>query len=217
MKFCRSCNVYLNNENKQCPLCGKESVDKAKVSNVQAYDNFNKKNILDLKEKITSFLCLFLMLCLIVLNVILYDKVQNLFCIYSSILLLVLRSVTKYNKKNLSTNLLRIHLSLFCVMYLLDLFIFKNNIVLTYILPATTIAMLLTMFFITRKKELYQDYFGNIIIHIIVAFVPIILFLTNIVNNVIPSTICLVIGVVSLFICIFKKDTKIELKKRLHI
>lgn len=217
MKFCRSCNVYLNNENKQCPLCSKESVDKAKVSNVQAYDDFNKKNKLDLKEKIASFLCLFLMLCLIVFNVILYDKVQNLFCIYSSILLLVIRSATKYNKKNLSTNLLRIHLSLFCVMYLLDLFIFKNNIVLTYILPITTIVMLLTMFFITRKKELYQDYFGNIVIHIIICFVPIILFLTNVVSNIIPSIICLVVGIVSLFICLIKKDTKIELKKRLHI
>ncbi|MFI3330168.1 MAG: DUF6320 domain-containing protein [bacterium] len=217
MKFCRNCNVYLNSEDITCPLCDKESMDKSKVANVQGYEGFPKRSNLDLKESLINFAALFLCLCTIVLNVSLYSSFNSLFSIYMIIIILILKKHLMFNKNNLSNKILSTHIVFLCLAFLMDTFILENNISLEYVLPISSSIVLITLFFLGRKEK-YQDYFGNIVFHLVLCFIPMILyFSTTIVTNSILSFVSLLIGLISMLVCIVKKETKNELKKRLHL
>lgn len=220
MKYCCNCNVYLNSSKSECLLCDSEITASDKKENVQNYLDFPKRKSTDKIEFLIKIIMLYFCKCLVVLNFVSFAIFDNLFSIPACILIFGLHGLLEnvFNKKNFSHNLFMVNLTVFSFTYLMDLFILSGEITLTYVLPIMTILMLVLLFFVVKNSNSYQDYFNNILIHILLSFVPFFLyFKTDGLTTVVPAAIAFVLGVISLVICLFRKDTIIELKKRLHM
>ncbi len=229
MKYCNSCNMYINSNSLQCPLCYKKTTDNTKTQIVQDYPKYSvvkvKNNKLELFINTTLILAT---LISILLNIIFYCKKESLWCVLATVVFIsiwLLSRLVLFSKRNLSLKLSLFQTSLLFIMiaydYLYSSEQFKYWSITYAIAFVASIGLISIVCVVITKRDTYPDYFGNIILNIFGLLVPIILYFTipTFITNVIPAIIAFIVAVltiISLFI-FPTKTTKDEILKRLHI
>ncbi len=228
MKYCRNCNVLLSTEDDTCLLCYKKITTHNDDYNSQEYPKYFELSKENKKLQTMFFISGVLFgLVAIGLNLWFYKSFSfnwSLLVCFCSFLLWVAMRLVIFSQKNLSLKLMGTHLTLFWLLLIIDYFFASEGFEywsLTYASPFLSVVFLtITLIIVISKIEAYPDYFGNIILHILFLFTPMILyFSTNVITTIIPAVIAMVIGLITLagvFILPSSK-TQEEIKKRLHI
>lgn len=211
MKYCRSCNVYFNNDNVKCTFCNDECTDETSNVNVQNYKEFTQKENIDKKELMYKVVAYIVCLISIIFNVLMYKTTPVIFSVYVCVIALSCYGILK---NNLSNNLIYYHLCILSISQLLDMYIFDNPITVIYVIPVVSVTFLLTLL---TTKGMFNDAFSCIILDIVLSIIPFILLLEDGMANKIPAYLSLGSGVLATIYVVTNKNTKNEIEKRIHI
>ncbi len=211
MKYCPSCNIYFNSDSNNCSFCNSECTNSKDVVNVQKYKDFTEKVDYDKRDKNYKLITILVCLITIISNVLMYKTNTQIFASYVCIIAV---SICCIAINNMSNKLIYYHCIFYAISKLLDLYIFKTPITIVYSLPIISITFLLTIF---TSKGMYKDAFGIIVFDIVLCFIPYIILSENYNTTKIPAYCSMIFGIIAIIILISKKETLIEIKKRLHL
>lgn len=232
MKYCPKCKINVNTERKLCPLCFHVLNEIEKEKEYQEYPKYhedNKPN--EIVLRIALYIFVVAVIASSIINIIEMEK-NNTFndigswwsvmVIGSAIYIYSFIMIMFKTRRNLSIRLMRHLFLISAFMICINLVSNKNDLwALDYLVPffiSSTLITLIMMVFI--KPKLYRDYLVTLIWISIIAIIPIILWATTSLINVLwPSIVsCSIGGLILLGIFIFpQKATKEEMQKRLHL
>ncbi|MFA5542416.1 MAG: DUF6320 domain-containing protein [Bacilli bacterium] len=222
MKKCSKCKVEVNTIRKTCPLCGQFLENPDKEEFTQIYPTYvNEAKKIDLFLRILLFISVTVMATVLLINFLTYDGVSwSLYVVIGVVYAWILWRSTIKSKRNVASRLLVQMIALSLTVYGIEEISNTGNWALDYIIPficvATTLSIVILIF---SKKMLYSDYLFYLLLSIIIGFVPLILYLTQIINVLWPSiTAAGVSSITTLGMIIFAdRATKDELKRRFHL
>lgn len=227
MKYCKNCNVLINNEKETCFLCNNEVENSNKEYNVQDYPKYSSVNENMLLPLIFAIISSIFGVIAIILNLLLYDKFSfawSLGVCFSSFMIWVALRLVIFSHKNLTLRLTLAHITVFWLLIFIDLAFSSVNVKywsITYASPIiSAIFLTSTLIIVFTRKNSYPDYFGNLLLNVLFLITPLILcFSVGVVNTLIPSTISAVLGILTLLLMFVlpSNKTREEIKKRLHI
>ncbi len=229
MKYCSSCNIFLNDEKEKCSLCDKVATNKIKKSNKQEYPKLINRSKLNKRLDETIFgICVLLNIIFIILNFITYDAYSFSWSILTFVLSTIFYLFLKFSffsVKSISIKLFFIQSVITTIFMVLDITTSVEVLKywsFTYVVPFLGASfMIVTLSILMARKGAYQDYFGNILLNIIILLTPITVYFVypNLITSVYPSIFSTVISILSfiLIVVIPSKSTKEEIKKRIHI
>lgn len=222
MKRCNKCNLNVNSHRKTCPLCGQILENPNKETPPMLYPPYNG-NIkrINLFLRILMFVSLVTIFISLLINFLTTPK--DLWSIYVIIGVFygwVLLRSTIMSKSNVALRLIVQMVALSIVVWGIQENSHSGNWALDYVIPCIGILTTLSIIIIIMSKPMkYSDYLFYLLIAVLIGFVPIILYFTEIVTVLWPSIAAAGLSIVTILGMIFFADraTKDELKKRFHL
>lgn len=210
MKKCNSCNIEFNIESNICPLCQNELI--GNNSEVTFPKNvWLKTNSLILKIILFITLVTIILIGFITKNIKITLIVSlGLFSNY-----VIVYFILK-NYKNIYRMLGKYGL-LIIVLLILWYILTKSKIITNYIIPSVCLLELLINLIIgiILRKNYLVKYSEQILLNIMLLFVPTLLVKLNLTTNNILAHICTICSIITIlyFLIFFFEDIKYELKK----
>ncbi len=222
MKKCSKCKVEVNTIRKTCPLCGQFLENPEKEEFIELYPAYvNETKKINIFLRILLFISITVISVSLLVNLLTYDGVYwSFYVIIGVIYAWILWRSTIKSQRNVASRLLIQMITLSLMVYGIEEISKSGNWALDYIIPfictATTLSIIIL---IISKKMRYSDYLFYLLLSIIIGFVPLVLYLTKIIDVLWPSiTAAGVSSITTLGMIIFAdRATKDELKRRLHL
>ena len=223
MKKCLKCNLEVNSVRKTCPLCLSilESDEK------QYEKHYPSPKFLPIKKnlvlRILAFLSIIGIFASIVINYMTYKKGDNLWSvivIFNIAYFWLLVKSTFRKEGNIPVRLVIQTIAISLLLIVIDFFGGDKGWAINYAVPFVIMASLLSIVSLSiGSKQRYVNHFPHIITAILLGFIPIILYMFDLVDVPWPSLAAAFLSFVTIIgIVIFgDKDTKEEIKKRFHI
>ncbi len=224
MKYCRNCNLKINNKHDKCLFCGSslEVIDDEYLSSFPTKKP--KAYYIDRVKKIILFSLLILILVSGLLNYYLFKDREYWFLVsFSSIYVYFVSSISLNFSKGIVAKISNI--SILTSLEVIGVFLFFNldfkGICLTYVFPGICLISLISMviiYLLTKGKHVH-DQLIYIFINSVYGFIPFILVLFKVIEVTFVSSITSMIALLILiaFLIFVDKDSKDELKRRFHI
>ncbi|MDD3999791.1 MAG: DUF6320 domain-containing protein [Bacilli bacterium] len=224
MKKCNSCNLKFETKRKSCPLCF-ETLQSLSEDIVQpAYPKLEKEphkyNVL---LRISTFLTILAIFASILINLFTYKQFRSLWSIIVILGVLyfwVLLRSTFRAKNNVPMRLVIQMLMLSILVIGIDSVTGFKRWSLNYVIPFLSMASLLAIISVLIGSLVrFAEYLLYLLAAIILGFIPIILWLVNLIDVLWPSLAAASLSFVTIIgmIVFADKETKEELKKRFHI
>ncbi len=225
MKKCTKCSLEVNSTRKTCPLClsileddGGEYIKKYPVP-------LNEPAKKSLFLRILSFLSIVAIFVTVVVNLMTYKEGGtwwSIIVVFNIGYFWLLIKSTFRKKGNVALRLVFQTLAISIVTYVIDYFTSQNfhGWAINYVFPFITMASLLSISALTLgSKRRYVNYFIHIITSIALCLIPIILYWVGLITVSWPAISSAMLAFSSLvaIVILGDKDTKEEIKKRLHI
>lgn len=222
MKKCIKCNVAINSSRKTCPLCG-QLLDSAghEGENILYPRYESDQKSINLLLRILLYISILSILSTVLINFLTYQG--TLWSIYVVLGILygwILLRSTIMSRSNIAGRLLIQLVATSLVTYGIERVSNSENWALEYVVPFSCIVtMIAIVIIIIIKKMKYTDYISYLLLAVLISWVPLILYLTKIVEILWPSIAAAGVGVAIILGMIIFADTatKDELKKRFHI
>ncbi|MDO4546193.1 MAG: DUF6320 domain-containing protein [Bacillota bacterium] len=220
MRYCNKCNVSVRGDLKRCPLCqtplsgiDEEGYCYPKILTVYSqYRTFFK--ILTFATIVAAVACGAVNLILPHTGSWSLLVIVCLACFWGSMYLAVRQ------RKSLPKNITQqaLFVSIFCV--IIDLLTNWHGWSLSYALPSIFVVAMISMTVLARVMNIpAEEYLFCLILDIVFGFIPIIFYALNMLNQNIPSVICMSCSVICLAgIALFQgREIIHELAKRFHL
>ncbi|HHW99907.1 MAG TPA: hypothetical protein GX740_01205 [Acholeplasmataceae bacterium] len=223
MKRCNKCNLEVNSIRKTCPLCLSVLESDGQIY----YKKYPTPKIIPHKRslvlRILAFLSIVAIIACLIINVMTYKKSGTLWSIIVIFNIgyfwLLIKSTFK-KEGNVPIRLVIQTIAISLLLAVIDYFTDKSRWSVNYVIPFITMASLLSILSLSiGSKSRYINYFLHIITAVLLAFVPIILWLVKLATVLWPSLAAASLAAATLIgmIVIGDKETKEEIKKRFHI
>jgi hypothetical protein len=219
MKKCPKCLVEVKSNRRTCPLCGQ--MLEGEGSTHPTYPPYQPviKQV-NLMLRIILFITLVAGLTSLLINILTYvDTWWAGYVILGLIYMWIVIKSTILSRRNVAKKLLTQMITLSLIVIAIEKISKTSGWALDYVVPSicglTTIAIIIL---IMSKKMRFNDYLLYLITTVLISFVPMILYWSNVVAVLWPSVTAAGISVVTILGMIIFADTatKDELKKRFH-
>ena len=222
MRKCRNCNVYVDESQSTCPLCGAQLGEK--ITTPLSYPTYReKKSVWRFILKTATFLSIAAVMVCVFINIFTYSKIEMLWSLYVALGLFLAWGMSinwtsrrRFLPKKLFSTYL--HLSFFTVC--VDILSGFDMWSTTYVVPGLSIALVLTYLGIMMgSKRLYKKFFGYMMFSFFSTIIPVIINLLGFSEirwlSMLPLLIYL-LAVVGLFVFSGKR-MRSEMKKRFKL
>lgn len=219
MKKCPKCLVEVKSNRRTCPLCGQMLEGEGTTQpTYPSYQPITKQ--INLMLRIILFITLVAGLTSLLINVLTYvDTWWAAYVILGLIYMWIVIKSTILSHRNVAKKLLIQMIALSLIVIAVEKISKSSGWALDYVVPSicglTTIAIIIL---IMSKKMRYNDYLLYLLTTVLISFVPIILYWSDVVAVLWPSVTAAGISVVTILgmVIFADKATKDELKKRFH-
>ena len=223
MKQCQKCKVEVKTSRKTCPLCGQILTGNGTEVEIEElyphYEYQNKK--INIAQRIMLFLSIAAIFISVIINVLSYSgSLWSIYIVMGVLYAWILLRTTILSRQNIAGRLLIQLFALSVIIYSIELVSMSSGWALEYVVPFLCIATNLSLVIIILIKPMrYSDYISYLIIAIIISWIPLILYFTDIIDIAWPSVTSASLSLTTVLGMIIFADraTKDELKKRLHI
>lgn len=221
MQFCPKCKVSINGNKKCCPLCQGELSGESD-GDVGAYPfierpKYNKNALL----RIVSFAAIVSIVVCISINLMVPARVWwSLFATGGIVCGWIATSVGIVYKRKLFKNITWQLFILTTLAVLWDWVTEWRGWSIDYVLPCTCLASMLSMVILSKVMKIpVREYIVYFVLDAVYGIVPIIFFLTGVLNVVYPSVICVAASIVSISALILfqGKNMKEEMARKMHV
>ena len=218
MKKCDSCNIEFNTNENLCPLCQNILVGNSDEINFPSNIRYKTNSLI---LKILLFSSLTILLIFSFLEYILFKNLH--ISLYISLGLLTNYVIVYFILKNCN-NIFKIfnkHGIIVICLLIIWYMVTKSKIITNYIIPSVCLFELLFNFVVSiiLRKNYLVKYSTQILMNIILLFLPIILVLLKLTTNNILSYICSLSSIITILglLIFFYDDIKDELRKIFNI
>lgn len=221
MRYCKNCNIKVENNQKRCPLCLRY-LDDGTYEDSGSYPNYS----LDKYKKKNLFLRIILMLLVIatsvctLINVVSWNgKIWSLYVTFPCAYIWFSIKSTIVPRKNYGVKILlqliAISLLLFGIDMIDGVHSWSVNIVIPFLIVG---AIFLNTIIIYTVPMLWKDYIGYLFIIMFIGLIPIVFFVTNIIDILWPSAFSAMYTLLTLIGMFIFSDKKLknEFVKRFH-
>lgn len=221
MKYCNKCNVIIENDVENCPLCGKKTLKHKGNSELDfPIQTKIKEDVLRQSRRILTFIFVVLIGLNAILNIIFsYDLV---WAPYSFFLLLYVHMIIKtamFSYKNIGS-IVMINVYMLSIMsFIVDMLLGFSGWSIDFVMPLITLAGIMALvIFIFIKPTKFLNYFIYMLIIASFGITQIIFLLTNLVTVRTPTIIGSFISLITIIGMLIFGDRKArhELTKRFH-
>lgn len=221
MLFCEKCKVNVRGQHSFCPLCHSRLSGEADEPGMLYPSMLSIYKQYELFFKILFLSTVSAAICCIAVNLLIpesgYWSVLVLLGVICFWILLIVALRKRNNIPKIITQQV-VLISLLSVLW--DLITGWNHWSLDYVIPIACIIGIIALMVIGKVLKLpTEEFLICFFADIIFGIIPIIFYLTNIIDTVIPTVICVALSLIFLiFILLFEgKNIKLELEKRLHL
>ncbi|MDD4212469.1 MAG: DUF6320 domain-containing protein [Bacilli bacterium] len=220
MRKCPNCLVEVKTNRKTCPLCGQLLTGDG--SNLPTHPPYQPQSKhINLFLRITLFITIVAGLVSVLINILTYEGVMWAgYVILGLIYMWIIIKSTILSRRNIAKKLLIQMIALSLIVIGIENLSQTSGWALDYVVPSICgLSVIAIIILIVSKKMRYNDYLLYLITTILISFVPIILYWTDVVGVLWPSVTSATIGVITIVGMVIFADTatKDELKKRFHI
>lgn len=223
MKQCDKCKVQVKTNRKTCPLCGQILIDNhpnQEIDNLYpAYEYPNPK--VNIAVRILLFISIVAIALSVSINILTFvGSYWSIYVILGILYAWILMRTTILSHHNIAFRLLVQLFALSIVTYGIERVSESSGWALEYVVPflciSTTIAIGLIM---VIKPMRYADYISYLFIIILISWIPLIFYFTEIIDILWPSVAAASLSLTTILgmITFADRATKDELKKRFHI
>ncbi|MDD3191664.1 MAG: DUF6320 domain-containing protein [Bacilli bacterium] len=219
MKKCPTCQVDVNSSRTTCPLCGEKLEGQGGQATHPPYQ-FEKQKI-NLALRILLFLSIIAISSTVLINFLTFHgDFWSFYVVLGILYMWILLRSTIMSNRNIAMRLLiqMISISLLCIG--IEEVSRSSGWALEYIVPFTCIASTVAIVIVILSKKMrYNDYLLYLLTAILISFVPLILYWTEVVQILWPSIAAAGVAFITVVGMLLFSDraTKDELKKRFHI
>lgn len=219
MKTCYKCNVKINTNVEECPLCHNILEEKNKGENIFPTIE-SKYQLREILEKILKFLAISSVFISIFLNYVISKEISwSLFVVAGITSFFITLNITLKTRKNFMKLLFAEFNIILFSSILWDIFTGFYKWSLNYVLPLTCISYIVAIFIMRIFFKYYiKDYVFYIVTSCLIGLSPIILLIFNVltVRWISYISVCISIFVIALMYVFNKKSLQKELERRLH-
>ena len=218
MKKCLGCNIYFNTSKDTCPLC-------QNVLEKGEYDKHFPQNIHLATTKLITKIILFVTIATFLITAFLELLIShtihyNIYIFLGLLTNYVITSIIINNYQNVYRIFSR-YISVVNILLLFWYFVTHSPVITNYIIPSVCLFGVffdLIVSLIIRKNYIIK-YKSQIILNIILLFLPIILVLLKLTTNNILAYICILVSLISSlgFLIFSFDDIKEELRKLFNV
>ncbi len=219
MRKCFKCNININTNVEECPLCqsplkGKEKTDDVFPVIMSNYNNHTLLYKLLLLISVTGILtCIFINYSISKHLTWSYFVIAAIGCFWATLL-------TAIQRRNYFLKLLFTELNVILIASILwDFITGWHNWSITFVLPLVCISYIVSIFILRLFiRRLLKDYIIYSYVNCLIGMIPLYFVLTNKVSIMWPSIACVVLcGFLMITLMIFnKKQVTSELERRFH-
>ncbi|HEX3038056.1 MAG TPA: DUF6320 domain-containing protein [Oscillospiraceae bacterium] len=223
MTRCKHCNVIVDSQHPQCPLCSR--VLENSGQSITQYPNY-KKVYYQMNNfsvtKIFLFLTISVIVILLTINLL---TIQHYACLWSLIPITCLLYVwITYRKvilsnSHLGSKILIEFFSLSVLLLVIDICSGFSKWSTTYIIPFLSIALTLLLSIFAARKSHWQEYMGYLLATFFISLSSFILFIFHLSSVVWTSVTAIVYTLLTVIGLIIFSDRKFkeEMKRRFHL
>lgn len=219
MKTCYKCNVKINTNVEECPLCHNILEEKNKGENIFPTIE-SKYQLREILEKILKLLAISSVFISIFLNYVISKEISwSLFVVAGITSFFITLNITLKTRKNFMKLLFAEFNIILFSSILWDIFTGFYKWSLNYVLPLTCISYIVAIFIMRIFFKYYiKDYVFYIVTSCLIGLSPIILLIFNVVTVrwISYISVCISIFVIALMYVFNKKSLQKELERRLH-
>lgn len=219
MKTCYKCNVKINTNVEECPLCHNILEEKNKGENIFPTIE-SKYQLREILEKIFKLLAISSVFISIFLNYVISKEISwSLFVVAGITSFFITLNITLKTRKNFMKLLFAEFNIILFSSILWDIFTGFYKWSLNYVLPLTCISYIVAIFIMRIFFKYYiKDYVFYIVTSCLIGLSPIILLIFNVVTVrwISYISVCISIFVIALMYVFNKKSLQKELERRLH-
>ncbi|MFA6627310.1 MAG: DUF6320 domain-containing protein [Bacilli bacterium] len=219
MRKCPKCLVEVKTNRKTCPLCGQ--MLEGEGSNTPTFPPYQPQSKqINLFLRITFFITVVTGIASIIVNALTYQGVLWAgYIMLGLVYMWIIIKSTIIADRNVAKKLFVQMIALSILVIAVEKLSGSSGWALDYVVPLICeFSIIAIIILIVSKKMRFNDYLLYLLTTILISFVPIILYWTNIVEVLWPSVSSAGIGLVTILGMIIFADTatKDELKKRFH-
>lgn len=230
MKSCKKCNVFIPGGREKCPLC-QGALTKQSSEDLPHEGFWNGEEIFpiiptiyrkyNLLFRIMIFSSITVGIIATVLNMLIFNDSWWSFFVLAGIgAIWVTVAMAAHKRSSFSKQILYEVVTLSIILAIFDWITGWHLWALDYVIPGLCVCAMVAisiMSIIMHHK--IQDYVIYLIVNALFGFLPLIFILTGCVDVIWPSVVCIAVSLLSLsaLVLFAGKDTRSELKKRLHI
>jgi len=221
VKYCEKCKVNIIGKRKTCPLCQGNLVgqDNHEIDVFPKISFVNEDH--SLMFKMILFISIVVAAVSVALNILLPSKgawsifiIGGLASVWASII------SARNKRKNIPKSIVYQVVIISVITVIWDFLTHWKGWSINYIIPFICVLAMISMALISKiRRQKLEDYMLYFIIDGLFGIIPIIFILTNILDVIYPSLICILCSVISLAaLLVFQGERMIaEIKRRLHM
>lgn len=221
MRFCDKCKVNIRGNMEYCPLCHSKLTGESDESEILYPSMPSIYKQFELFFKILFLSTVSAAICCVAINILVPAPIfWALFVILGVICFWILLIVAIRKRNNIPKIISQQVFLISLLSVLWDYVTGWYQWSLDYVIPIACIMGIIVLMVIAKVMKLpTEDYIICFFADIIFGIIPIVFYLTDIINTIIPTIICVALSLISLVsILLFEGDKiKIELEKRLHL
>ena len=223
MKECSQCKVKVNTPRKTCPLCGQILIDdskgKAEENLYPSYEYPNKKH--NTAVRILLFLSIISITISATINILTFmGSYWSIYVVLGVLYGWILLRATILSHQNIAGRLLLQLFTLSIITYAIEKLANSDGWAMEYVIPFLCIATTFSIGVIILIKPMrYTDYVSYLFMTIIISWIPLIFYFTDMIKVAWPSVAAASFSLTTIvgMITFADRATKDELKRRFHI
>lgn len=229
MKYCKKCHVYVPETRSQCPLCQAALFPSPDASSPPDFWDqeevfpviptfYHKYNLL---FRVMIFVSILIGVVATVLNMLLFtDSWWSLFVLAGIAAIWVTVAMATRKRSSFSKQILYQVVTLSLILLFFDWLTGWHLWAIDFVIPGLCVCATLAISIMAIiMHQRIQDFVIYLVVNALFGFIPVVFILTGWADIIWPSVVCIAISLLSLsgLILFAGKDTRSELKKRLHI
>ncbi len=220
MQYCEHCKVNIRDNNKKCPLCQNPLPETdEEIENIFPYIPIKYDR--HMAQKIIIFLSVAIIVISYAIYIIFPVSINWPKYVFSTVICIwIILAVAIRKRNNIPKNMVIQVGVISAIIVFWDLITGFKGWSINYGIPLICVAAMVVLFITAKIMNLKaRDYLFYLFIVILYGFVPIIFIVTDFVQVLYPSIICIATSIVSFVALLLFQgdDIKNELDKRMHV